>query len=403
MHRNIQRTVLSLSAAALCVSTLTGCMRGKTHQEWVNKANDRWHDARAQLLLPQAQQAFDTGDLDQAQHTVNEALLIDEDNAQFHLLNGRIALERGKLERAYHLFNQAIQHDAKYPAAYYFQGIVYQRWSRDEAALECYQKAYELKSDTVDYLLAVCEMLINLDRQSEAVALLEDKLDYFDQSAGLRTALGHLHVMNGDYAEAVRNFKEGTLLDPENPKIQEELALAQYAAKDAKGAAATLKSLLRQPGMAQRYDLHTVLAKSYLQQGRDRDARKVYLDLTRKDRTNAAHWIALGELSWKKGDLPATLTAARRAVNLDPQNHQGYLLSGMVWQKQGRLEQALRSFDRAAELAPDDAVPLILRGVALQRNGRSAAAAEAYTEALRRQPDDPRALRLLQSVAPTTN
>ena len=401
MLGNLQRTALSLSAAALLVSALTGCMKGKAHQEWVKQSDDRWHQARAQLMLPMAQQAFDTGDLDEAQRVVHEALIMDENNAQFFLLNGRIALERNKLERAYHLFAKAIELDDKYPAAHYFQGIIYQRWSRDEDALTAYQKSYELKADSVDYLLAVCEMLVELDRSDEAITLLQSKLDYFDQNVGVRTALGYLHLMGGDYPRAVRHFKEASLLDPDNLKIREELSLSLYAAGNTREASRTLATLLEESQMSLRYDLHAVLARCHTQEDRPDDARRLYLELTRKEPRHAGHWIALGELSWQMQDLPATLTAARRAIRLDPQNHQGYLLAGMAFQKQNRLDDALRSFDRAAELAPDDAIPLILRGVALQRNGQTAAAAQAYTQALQRQPHDPRAMRLLQSIVPT--
>ena len=264
-----------------------------------------------------------------------------------------------------------------------------------------YEKAYEIQADHPPYLTARCEMLVAIDRTDEAIALLESKLSYFDQSAGIRASLAHMHNLQQDFARAADYFHQASLLDPDQSGLREEHARALFAAGEHDEATKRLEVLVRDPELQDRADLRRLLAQSYLKAGRLADARRVYTELTRGGGGDADDWVQLAQIAWQSDDLGGTLAAANRVIRLAPHRPEGFLLAGMAWQKRGRLDDALRNFDRAARLAPDNAEPMILRGITLQKLGRSTAAAEAYADALRRQPGDPRAARLLQSVATT--
>ncbi|MBB6430034.1 tetratricopeptide repeat protein [Algisphaera agarilytica] len=395
-QRTRQRQVLSLAAFMLCATSLIGCTN--SHQEWMDNAETRWNGIRSAAMLDMAKGQFEAGALDQAEKTINEAAAVDASNPQLHLMAGRICLERGQLERAYRLFELSKELDGNNAETYYYQGVVLQRWHQHEAALDVYKKAYELEADKANRMLAVAETYVALDRPEDAIALLEEKKFYFDQNAGLRAMLGHLYSMKNEHRLAVENFRQATMLDPENIRYQEELALAQVAANAHADAVHTLKLLLDRPEYSDRNDLKRSLASAEASLGRLDAARQIYIGLTRQDPTNTADWIRLGEICWKTEDLGGALIAANRAITLAPQRHEGYLLSGLVWQKREKFENALEMFDRAAELAPQDSTPLILRGISLQKTDRKAAAAEAYTEALKRNPEDVRAQRLLAQI-----
>lgn len=393
---------ITLAAAALSVPLLAGCQNKNQHDEWVDQADNRWLTLRSALMLDMAQQQFETGDLDQSEKTLREAIAMHPSNPKLHVLDGRIQLERGRLERAFQMFRMALELDEKNAEAHYYQGLVLQRWQKHQEAYDHYALAYENQADNPAYLVAMSEMLVALDRIDDGIALLEDKLTYFDQSGGLRIAVGHLYRMNNRPDQAAHYFKQASLLEPDNLKIREDLALAQIACGKTDQGIVTLQDLLKQDAMRDRADLKRTLAGAYLDANRTTDARNLYLDLGRGDHADASDWVKLAQLSWRENDLGGTLQAANRVVTMAPNRHEGYLFAGMVWHKRGNLEEALRMFDRAAQRAPKDAEPLILRGLALQRAGRLAAAAEAYEAALKRSPDDARAQRLLQSVAEVT-
>lgn len=398
MKRNVKLYhAIALSAAALLAPTLVGCHQDSLGEEKVD-AKNRWLELRSSMMLDMAKQQFSTGDLAQAEQSVKNGMSIDPTHPGLHVLAGRIEMERGKLERAYHLFGAAIELNPENPEAYYYQGLVMQRWQRYEGSLEFYQQAFEREADNVAYLLAVSEAMVELDRVDDALALLESKREYFDQNAGVRAAIGHLYYMKGQPVQAAEYFRQASLLEPENTKIQEHLAFSYAAAEKYPQAIEALKNVLKSPEDKDRADIKRALASAYLKTNQTKEAHAVLVELARSPQGDVADWIRLGELSYQQNDLGGALQAASKVMNLTPERYEGYLLAGMVWQKRGNLNNALQMFDRAAQAAPTSTEPLILRGLSLQKAGRHAAAAEAYNEALRRQPDDARAVQLLASV-----
>lgn len=398
MKLSMVRKTLGLTAAVLLASSLLGCgMKTQSHQDNRDDADKRWRQVRSAVMYDTARTQFQTGQLEMCEQTLEDALHQDPTNARLLTLYGQVKLERGQLERAFHFFQGAIDADEAYPEPRYFQGVVLQRWQRPDEAYKRYDEAFGLESDNASYLVAMSEMLVAMDRTHEGIDLLEGKLIYFDQNAGLRATLGHMLSITGDHKRAVEMFRQASQLDPENVKIQEDLALAQLAAEDDAGAIATYRSILDEDD--DRDDVRRSLAAALTRQKHYREARDIYHKLTRQSDAGVDDWIRLGELAYKLEEEGTAMHAANKVIRIAPHRHEGYVLSGLLWQKRDRLDDALSMFDRATDVAPQSASPLILRGIALQKAGRLEAAADAYTEALTRQPDDSRALRLLRSVA----
>lgn len=393
MFRLITAVVLLLAVIAL-----PACGPGRTHEKHVNAADDRWRAVRSGMFLQMAQQRFDTGDLDEAEGQLVEALTVDPKNPELFILSGRIALERGQLERSYNRFSQAIELGPDRARAYYYRGLVEQRWMKYQAAFGSYEKALELEPDKVTYLMAMSEMLVSTDKSDDALELLKSKTVYFDQNAAIRIAIGRLLAMKGEIEESIPYFKEGAMLNPDDMQAQEELAAAYMRAGEFELASERLKLLLLDPEMSGRSDIASSLAECYMKMGQLDKARTAYRDLLRKDPDLADGWIKLGQVLWILKDLSGANEAANRAIASAPQRFEGYLLSGMVWQKRNSVHRALSMFDKAAKLAPEVAMPMILRGLTLEQAGRREAAAAAYTEALRREPEDARIQQLLSSV-----
>ena len=382
--------------ATLLVLLMGGCgTTHKKHDEWMSQADGRWKQMRSGLMLNMAQQQFDTGDLDESEKTVRDAIELDPANPGLHLLAGRIALERGKLERAYGRINNAIKLDPKMALAHYFQGIVLQRWKQLEPALEQYRKAYELQPDNVNYLLATGEMLVATEHDDQALQLLKSSLDYFGQSAGLRAAIGQIYMVRQDYTHAVPFLRQASLMAPDDLQVAEDLATAEFAAGNPLDAMRNFRRLCTEPKLSDRADLFIALGQCYEKLGQFDKAETAYRKVTRAHPEQGEAWIRLGEIALAKNDLNTAALAANRAIKASPDRAQGYLLQGMVSQKRGHTQQALHAFDQAAKLTPQDASPLILRGLALEQAGHLSDAIVEYQQALRREPADQRVRQLL--------
>lgn len=390
--------VVGRIAAALLVVLGVGCQSTSNHEKNVDAANKRWKSMRSTLILQMAQQQFDAGDLEQAERTLSEALQIDNDNGELYILAGRVAMERSQLERAYHRFKLAIEIDSTLSEAHYYQAIVLQRWTHFEAALDFYRRAYELQPDNAAYLLAMTEMLVILDRSDEAMQILTEKMAYFDLNAGIRVAIGRLYMMRDQPDQALEYFHQASLIRPDDTQIREDLAMSQLAAGQPREAVHNLEQIRNDPAYANRRDIKRVLADGYLAAGRTDKAKSVYLELTHSNPMDVEAWVKLGEVSLNLRDTTGTLLAATRIKKLAPDRHEGYMLSGVVWQQQKKYDQAIEMFNRAAKLAPKDATPLLLLGITLEQNNQKNLAAQAYAEALRRRPEDSRAQQLLEKI-----
>lgn len=385
-------TIAALTA--LLILAVSGCGM-PTKQEVVNNAETRWKQMRSTLMLQMAEQQFATGDLDQAERSLRDAMAVDATNSQLYVLAGRIALERGQLERAYHLLTQAIELGPKRSDGYYYQAIVLQRWQRYDAALEQYGQAHRLQADNVNYLLAMGEMLVTIGRLDEAQALFESKLIYFDQNAAIRLALAQIHMMRQQPDRAVAYFREASVLQPDELPIREDLAFAQLSAGQAAEAVQTLLDLTRRPEYADRGDIERLLAQAYMEAGRPDEARAIYLRLGRRNPSDVDAWIGLARAAWTMDDVSSTLYASDRIIRLAPHRHEGFLLAGMSLQRKQQWSEAAGMYDRAVQLKPGDAELVLLRGVTRQQSGQRDLAMADYRMALKLAPDNHRAERLL--------
>ncbi len=392
--RPLSRNILWSTVAALTLLSVSGC-GAPTKKEVINSAETRWKQMRSTLMLQMAEQHFATGDLDQSERTLADAMSIDATNTELYVLSGRIAIERGQLERAFHLLNQAIELAPNRPAGHYYQGVVLQRWQRYDAAYEQYREAHRLQADNVAYLLAMGEMLVSTDRMDEALKLFESKLIYFDQNAAIRVAIAQIYMMRGEPEQAARMFREAAILQPEVLTIREDLAFAQLAAGQADQAIETLRDLVRRPEYVDRPDLHRLLAQAYMEAGRTDEAREIYLKLGRNDPSDVDAWLGLAEAAWRMQDVSATLYASDRIIRLAPRRHEGYLLAGLSLQAKQQWADAARMFDQAIQIQPRDAELVLLRGLCRQQSGQLELAAADYQRALQLDPANDRARQML--------
>lgn len=385
-------------AGALAVLTLTGCAKQTTRAEDRNAAERRWQSVRSSLVIDEARGKFETGDLDEAQRKLAEALEIDPTNPQLYTLLGRIELERGRLDRSNTLLKQAVAVEPRFAEAHYYRGIILQRWQRFEDALASYQTAYDLVPDNPSYLLAVVETRIAMGDDAGALSMIEERLDFFEGDAAVRVAAAEIHMLKGRYEQAVSLYRQALVLKPDDVRTLEELAAAYVAGGEHLEAASVYEHLLSLPENAGRNDLRVTLAQELRRGGRLGAAREILIELTRRAAGDVEAWILLGETALAMDDLSGALQAADRAMQLAPQRDEGFLLAGLVWYRRDRLDLALGTLDQAARLAPESTAALIVRGMALEQAGRPEAAKQAYREALRRQPDDARARQLLQRL-----
>jgi Tfp pilus assembly protein PilF len=386
---------VALAALVLALSA-GGCANAKNKNR--EDAKVRWAKARAGVMYSLASNQFKNGSLEECRKTVSGALKLDPKNPALHILSARVSIEQGQLETAERELELARKVAPNAAEAYYLSGVIYQRWQKPQTAYEFYTAACDKSPAEIAYVIARAEMLVDLDRMNEALALLQEKVNYFENSPAIRDTYGQLLMQVKRYADAVDMFRQATVLAEDDLAIKERFGLALYYDKQYVEAADVLGKLLEKDEFKNRADLLAALGQAQLQTGKARDARRSFETATEKDPASAKTWLGLARAAMESNDFRRSELALRKAHTLEPKASEAYLLLGYLRIKQNKMKDALVAFEKSSGLDPADTVSVCMIGYVHEKSGRKDKAMEFYAKALLAKPNDPLASRLMAGI-----
>jgi tetratricopeptide (TPR) repeat protein len=385
-------------ALLLPVAVVAGCATPANKQtEARADAMKQWNGARASVLAGLAKDEYQNGNFDKCRATVNEALAMSPDNADLHILSAKLAIEQNQLEFAERELAMARKCDPKNGEADYLSGVVSQRWQQPQSAYEFYTSASEKAPAELAYLLARAEMLVALDRREEALALLNQKVVYFEHSAVIRDAVGELLVQDHRYPEACEMLRQATILANDDNQIREHLAFAYYYAGDYRAAADILQRLSQDADYSKRAEIFLTLGECELAIDHLPAARNAY-EMAAQLSPNDIHvWQGLAKIALEAGQFRSAELSINKILSMDPTSSDGQLLYGYLRLRQNRLNDAVEAFRKVQDAGTDPEM-LCMIGLAFERAGRAEEAAKYYAKALRLKPEDELATRLMASL-----
>jgi Flp pilus assembly protein TadD len=386
---------VALAALAITLGS-AGCQNNK--QKNKKDATARWNKQRAIVMLSLGTDQFKAGNMEQARQTVDGALKLDPQNASLRILSAKLCLEQGQLELAERELETARKFAPNAAEAYYLSGVVFQRWQKSQTAYEFYTAASDKAPAELAYVTARAEMLVDLGRNNEALALLQEKVNYFENSPAIRDAYGQLLVQAGRFGDAVDMFRQASLLAEDDLGLRERFGLALYYDKQYVEAAAVIGKLLENDAFKDRADLLAALGQAQLQTGKPREAKRSFDAATQKDPSSAKIWLGLARAAMEATDFKRAELAMRKAHSLEPNASEAYLLHGYLRIKQNRLKDALVSFQKASTLDPQDTVSVCMVGYVYEKTNRKDLAMQQYGKALQIKPNDPLASRLMAGI-----
>ena len=238
---------LVLIAAALTGCNNSGSKHGKYTAEHISAAQERMSMLKSGTEWQMAQQQFLSGDLEKSFKTVNRSIAINPKVAKSHVLRGRILIEKGRLEEARDSLLEAEKLAADNVEVQYYLGIIHEQFSQPTEVLARYQKAADLDTGNVQYVIAAAEMMAQIGQLDQAEQYINDRKQNFEYNAAVRQSLGHIAMLRGDPETAAERFNEAMLLAPDDPAIMEDVAQSQFAAGNfAEAEFATSKLLERE-------------------------------------------------------------------------------------------------------------------------------------------------------------
>jgi predicted Zn-dependent protease len=285
----------------LSLVLLVGCSSMKNEQKIA--AKKEWNSARANVLFSLAKDQYATGNFDKSRQTVDEALGMDPQNVNLRILSAKLNIEQGHLESADADLKLARASNPRNAETDYLSGVIYQRWQKPEAAYDYYKAASEKAPSELAYVLARAEMLVTMDKPTEALELLQAKVTFFEHSAAIRDAAGQLLVQQHKYKDAVDMLRQASVLATDDMAIREHLALAMFYAGQYREAADALTRLTKKESYDERADLLAALGECQLQLALYRDARSTFETATRLDPSSAGMWLGHAKAAMQLNDL----------------------------------------------------------------------------------------------------
>lgn len=369
------QTPALVGALALLSATLGGCGgHGKYTTEHINIAQEKMAVIKSGTDWQMAQQQFLGGDLNKSLKSVDRSLANNPRVPKSHLLRGRILLEMGRIEEARQSFLAVESLDPNFVEAHYYLGIIHERVAEPDQALARYKTAMDLDTANAQYLIAASEMLVTLNRLDEAEQLLNERRQYFTYNAAVRQTLGHIAMLRNDPAAAAANFNEALLLAPGDMQIVENLAQAQFQARQYADAEVNVTRILDSETGKERRDLKHLKARCLIALDRPVEARTLLIELTsdKEGGRDVRGWIELGNVAVLLKDKINLRQAAARVQAMAPEKAEGFMLRAMYCRMDNRPEDALQAAENAITRAVEDPTAYRLKALVLKDLGRIA-------------------------------
>ncbi len=230
-----------------------------------------------------------------------------------------------------------------------------------------------------------------------AIIQLRNALQADPSNLRARQLLGEIYLNAGRLPDAE---KELMRVHETAPNIANSISLARalLAQGKAEDVLALVDGIGSDADPEQKQDITLLRVESLLSLERTSDAREALSAEIATNPLDAEVNLADARISLVEGDIGSARTKVERALDVDQNSLQGWLLDAQIKSGSGHYEQALASLDRAGTLAPGDHRIKVMRAEILIRRAKFDDAERVVTDVLQRSPGDFAANFLLATI-----
>lgn len=287
-------------------------------------------------------------------------------------------IDRGSIRQCYEKALALAPHDLE------IQGRMAEAYTDSgdyKRAADAYSELLQARPDNQQILDRLWRTYVRSNQKDKAIATLEELAKRDRLRFELYNSLGDLYEETGKPEMAIANFQQSLVLNPNQLELYIRIALAQMRMKQFADTGTTL--LTAKEKFPTKYQI------PYLQGLLQSDLKNftaalaLFADaeaLAKVDpdtvKPSSAFYFAYGSACERAGDSEKATTFFRKAIELDPNNHNAYNYLGYMWADKGvHLQESLELIQEALRLDPDNGAYLDSLGWVLYRLGR-------YDEAL---------------------
>jgi tetratricopeptide (TPR) repeat protein len=298
-----------------------------------------------------------------------QSLTADPEHAKTHL---RIALSLIKLDRgeeAVALLQDYVTRNPDQPDPFVWLGSAQRHIGEDEAALQSFRTALRLAPTDEALYVQLTDLLVELGRWEEVIALLSEGTRRADNPYSLYLLLGELHQQMA-----------GISVTEEQRMAKTEAAIAVYR-----------EAIERFP---KKQNLHATLAQIYLRAGQVDAALPLLQQSAALDDTNVRVRASLASLYELQGNLEQAAAVLEEVADLQPTSPMVFMELGGLYETLGDKERAILNYELATKIGRSNPAPYIKLAI-LYLETEPDRAIRILEEGLELMPGNPRLLEML--------
>ncbi|MCK6461862.1 MAG: tetratricopeptide repeat protein [Planctomycetes bacterium] len=279
----------------------------------------------------------ETDQIDEALKSIDRLLAVDVDDYDGLIAKGLLLLKNKPMD-ATAVFQKAVE---KYP--------------KSSDALFCLGWAFERAADAPEIQSAAKQ-----ERLAKAAEAYE-KCASMDPGVRPRDSLGFVYLLTNKHAEATKEFRRATDIDPKFPPAHNNLGLASDMADNRADAKNRYQMVL------DKVDKENVRARVMLALDLwlDGSAAKAIKELERvvKDAPNDdLAWTFLGDVYYDANKVDSAIKAYKKASELNEKNFYAWFHMGRAYEDDKRkYEEAERCYQKAIQVRADPPAEIFLR------------------------------------------
>jgi tetratricopeptide (TPR) repeat protein len=377
------RKAITVTAIIVCLGSV-GC---ESHSESKKLAQKRWEKASAGIKLNLAQQKYDNNCFDEARRVVSECVIADPNNAQAHLLYGKLLLAEDKGTDAERELRLAVELDEELGEGWYWLGLATQGPEQSQQTLFYYNKALALNPAKVDYILAVAETYAEQEKLEEAIKLLEEKIAAMPREISLKAAAADLMWRVGENERAIELYKQAMLMTGDDSPLGEALGYCYVFSGQWREGAEIFNKLIEQCQDEQKKKLYLQVAAFCSVNCAQYDrAVNCYNELSVEGRDDAEIWVKMGQAALGAGAAERAFMCGERALALQPGDADAIALVGCAQYSMGDYTAAIKNFEKITSDEKNGGISWLMRARCYEQLGLKDEAGQAYKKALEIEP-----------------
>lgn len=380
------KAALKLSAASAAARTLLGDVYfadgkyAKARKEYEGALEADVSYVPAQLRLALAMHRMTNS----AEATTLLGRLLSDDNyprlAAGHWLMAMVRADQGKIDEALQSVEKLLAVDVDDYDALMAKGLLLLRKKPFDAA-PVFQKAAEKNPRGSDALFclgwafekaAEAPDLQDAGRQERLAKAAEayEKCAGMDPGVRPRDSLGFVYLLTNKHAEATKEFKRSTDIDPEFAPAHNNLGLASDMA-DNRAEAKRRYELVLAKVDKENVRARVMLALDLWLDGSATKAIKELEKVVKDAPEDDLAWTFLGDVYYDMNKVDPAIKAYKKASEINEKNFFAWYHMGIVYEDDKRkYEEAERCYDKAIQVRADPPAEIFLRlGVLNDANG----------------------------------